>query len=234
MVSLPDRRATVPGRLRPVERAAAPDPGPPVECPLSGLEPVTLEPVSGKAAMAERTVTLRLPDGSAARDHAPVRLRLLRYTAGGTEFVIGTTLSGRTRFPTADIERLHARRWSVEELYRTSETSMKAESLAARTENGVRQEFHPHMNMIAAVRLSANGLEAGLNHGGGGKLQVSLTNALRVVYRSLEEFMTGQADAIAEAVSRGLEAFARCVQKERPERSYPRKSRNPINKWARN
>jgi len=92
------------------------------------------------------------------------------------------------------------------------------------------------MNMIAAVRLSANGLESGMESGpvsGGGGLRVSLTDALRVAYRNLEGFMTGHADAIAEAVSRGVEAFARRIRRERPGTGCPRKSGKPLGKWAR-
>ncbi len=82
-----------------------------------------------------------------------------RHPAGGTDSVIGTALLDGTRFPAGDIGKPYDGGWTFEELYKTSKTAMKVGSFAAGTENGVRQEFYARMNLIAAVRLSANGLE---------------------------------------------------------------------------
>lgn len=183
----------------------------------------------------QRTVTLTPPRNSPARGHAPLEMRLLRYGAGGTEFIIGTTLTDSDRFPASDIRELYRRRWSIEELYKTSKRSMRVESFTARSGNGVRQEFYAHLSMIAATRLSTDRLESEINAGQdeGPGLKAGFGNALGAVFRNLEALMLVQTDIIGEAVERCLKAIARCMQRERPGRSYPRISRKPVSRWVR-
>lgn len=49
---------------------------------------------------------------------APLRLRLVKYAAHETPYVLGTTLLDAQLYPLADLAALYHGRWSVEELYK--------------------------------------------------------------------------------------------------------------------
>ena len=60
----------------------------------------------------------------AATAAAPCRLRLVKYTAGETVFVLGTTLLDRKTYPAQDLRDLYLGRWGIEELYKISKQLM--------------------------------------------------------------------------------------------------------------
>ena len=79
IVSLPEKRRTGGGRNRPAARTAASDPGPPVDCPLSELEPIALEPVEGGLAAWTELVDRYHPRGY----KAPIRRHLAYFALDG-------------------------------------------------------------------------------------------------------------------------------------------------------
>jgi len=91
------------------------------------------------------TATSRLPFG-------PLTMSLPGYHAGGTAFVIGTTLLDGNRFSADDIAKPCRQRWQVEGFCRSSKRHMQLEGFSAAVENGERRELRANFNLIAMTR----------------------------------------------------------------------------------
>ena len=64
----------------------------------------------------------------------PVPLRLVKYTHGGTEYVLGTTLLDPQRYSVAALADLYHARWGIEELYKISKQFLQVDEFHGRTE----------------------------------------------------------------------------------------------------
>ena len=111
------------------------------------------------------TIVSILPGPEALRDLSrkhpgsswqPVPLRLVKYTHGGTEYILGTTLLDRRRYRVADLSDLHHARWGIEELYKVSKQFLEVDQFHGRSERLVKQELFAHFNLIAMTRLFTN------------------------------------------------------------------------------
>ena len=51
----------------------------------------------------------------------PVRARLVKYTHGGTDYALATTLLDRERYPVKALSDLYHARWGIEELYKLAQ-----------------------------------------------------------------------------------------------------------------
>ena len=89
---------------------------------------------------------LRLKHGCDAA--APCRLRLVKYTAGETVFVLGTTLLDRKTYPAQDLRDLYLGRWGIEELYKISKQLMTVQDFHGQSGRGVKQELYAHFILI--------------------------------------------------------------------------------------
>ena len=170
------------------------------------------------------------------REFGPLRVRLVRYEAGGSEYCLATTLADADRYGVADLSDLYHGRWSIEELYKISKNFIAVDEFHARSERGVRQEAYAHFALIAATRSLAkegDDLLALMREKGKPRQTVNFKHALALVAANLEELLLAGAVFAAEAAARAAEWILRARSRLRPGRSYPRVSKKPASKWAR-
>ena len=177
------------------------------------------------------TAHCRLP----AADLTPCRLRLVKYAINNTVYALGTTLLDAKRYPAAELADLYHGRWSVEELYKISKELLEIESFHSRSERTVKQELYAHFTLIAMARLFASRcerqFESRVGEAGRPPLRANFNHSLGAVERELEGLLLHQAPQLRDTLNRVLEHAARSPQRERPGRSYPRRSRRPSKKW---
>ena len=165
----------------------------------------------------------------------PCRLRLVKYTAGQTACTLGTTLLDAARYPAADLAALYHGRWSVEELYKVSKQLLQIESFHGRSERTVKQEVYAHFTLVALSRLFATECErelaAAAAQPGRPPQRANFNHSLGTVARELEGLFLNHAALLRETLDRVLAHVARSPQRERPDRSYPRRSLRPSKKW---
>ena len=90
------------------------------------------------------------------REWRAVRLRLVKYTRGTTEYAFGTTLLERRRYRVDALADLYHARWGIEEMYKISKQFLEIEHFHGRSERLVKQELFAHFNLIAMTRLLTN------------------------------------------------------------------------------
>jgi len=184
-------------------------------------------------------------------DIIPLKMRLIKYEIAGETYCLGTTLVDRERYNnTKDFMDIYHARWGVEELYKISKRLFIIEDFHAKTERGVKQEIFAHFALITMNRIFANQADIDLNqHSGsigpiGGlthterplskqqssKITTNFKNCITVFTRSIEELLLLQSKMKA-AVERAFLFIIGRHQKQRPGRSYPRKSMRPLSKW---
>ena len=165
----------------------------------------------------------------------PVRLRLVKYTAGGSTIGLATTLLDSETHPASELADLYGSRWGIEEMYKISKSIMEIAPFHARTERGVRQELFAHFNLMAMTRIFTNHGDAILNARKPSPSATDRTanfkNSLAAVARNLEALLLKHAATVAEAIQQVLDCVATGRQKPRPGRSYERRSRKPLNRW---
>ncbi len=165
---------------------------------------------------------------------APLRLRLVKYAVHETPYVLGTTLLDAQLYPLADLAALYHGRWSVEELYKISKELLQLEGFHGRSEQAVQQELYAHFTLIAMARLFASHnerhFESRDEEADRAPLRANFNQSLGAVERELEGLLL-QAPPLRDTLNRVLEHGARSPQRERPDRSYPRRSRRPSTKW---
>ena len=172
---------------------------------------------------------------STAAERPPCRLRLAKYVIRDKVYVLGTTLLDAGCYPAADLADLCHGRWSVEELYKASKEMLEIESFHSRSALGVKQELYAHFTRVAMARLFASRCEREFGARAGeadrSPLRANFSHSLGAVERDLEALLLHQALQLRDTLDRVLEHPARGPQRERPGRSYPRRSRRPSKKW---
>lgn len=181
---------------------------------------------------------------------APLQIRLIKYRLGDEVLCLGTTLLDQDRYKTQDFVDIYHARWGVEELYKISKRILIIEDFHAQTERGVKQEVFAHFALVTMNRLFANQADIDLNWTDStktlsaeptgfdrssssekiGKIKANFKNCIHVFARSIEDLLLLHAK-IKDTVVRTFERIIGRHQKERPGRSYPRKSMRPENKW---
>ncbi len=159
-----------------------------------------------------------------------MRVRCVRYSAGGNEYCVATTLLDQNQFPLAALSDAYHGRWGIEELYKISKRLLEIEQFHAKSERGVKQELYAHFVLLALSRSFGNQLEDDLNAGVAvdqPKMRANFKNVLVTVARNFEALMLGNWQLASSAVSNILHSIGNCLQKERPGRSYPRISKRP-------
>ena len=187
----------------------------------------------------------------------PLTLRLVKYRAGTTTYVLGTTLMDSGTYSIEDLAQLYHGRWGIEELYKISKVLIDVEDFHAKTEEGVKQELFAHFGIVTLARILANDLEAsmtqschredpcedkkdGLPSGTSPSpptvtipqhLKINFKNALVTIARHVEALFVRHATYVRDTVRTILRSLSACKQKVRPNRSYERKSNRPMRKW---
>ncbi len=166
----------------------------------------------------------------------PIPLRLVRITPGKEDIILATTLVDQATYAAGDIGNLYHQRWAIEELYKVSKVTIGVDAFHGRNEWNVRQELHAHFNLIAMTRLftmSGNGLLAARREGGKERQAVNFNHALALVAANIKELLLASRNLVNRTVARMAQEIFRIRIRERPDRSYPRVSRQPGNKWSR-
>ena len=144
------------------------------------------------------------------------------------------------------IDIYHAR-WGVEELYKVSKCIFIIEDFHAKSERGVKQEIFAHFVLITMNRIFANQADADLNQSNNSAIntteqkspslkiqrhtiKTNFKNCIHVFSRSIEELLLLQTK-MDTAIKRAYHFIIGRNQKERPGRSYARKSMKPESKW---
>ncbi len=162
------------------------------------------------------------------------RIRLARYTIGDTEYFLATSLLDSGRYPIPTLSDLYHGRWSIEELYKTSKAVI--EHFHAKSERGVRQELYAAFTLVTLARQFVNRCDHDLNSADSEDLptmRANFKNGLRLVGREIEAIFLRQSEMVNQSVRRIMTGLSRCIQRERPGRSYRRESRLPRSKWLR-
>ena len=154
--------------------------------------------------------------------------------------MLGTTLLDAELHPVADLADLYHGRWSVEELYKISKELLQVEDFRGRSEQTVKQELYAHFTLIAMARVFASHCERQFEsrdeEADQAPLRANFNQSLGAVERELEGLLQ-RAPQLRDTLNRVLEHRAPSPQRERPDRSYPRRSRrhpaaiNRIQSW---
>ena len=166
---------------------------------------------------------LRLKHGCDAA--APCRLRLVKYTAGETVFVLGTTLLDRKTYPAQDLRDLYLGRWGIEELYKISKQLMTVQDFHGQSGRGVKQELYAHFILITLTRLFSNRGEDRIKASRPGDtkpaMQANFKNSLTTVARNIEGLLLQQAAMLSETVTRIVATIRRMPVAGAPEQVVP-------------
>ena len=164
----------------------------------------------------------------------PLKLRLLKYKVAGETYTPGTTLFDKEIYPLEDFPDVYYARWGIEERYKISKQHIEVEDFHGKSERGVKQELFAHFVLITMTRIFSNHTETGFNQKTSDpkqKILANFKNSLITVARNIEALFLQHANVVKKTVNRIINAISSCKQKQRPNRSYDRRSRKPINKW---
>jgi hypothetical protein len=185
-----------------------------------------------------RSKKTAIPAHAPQLDRPTLALRLVTYDAGGTSYVLGTTLWDQKKYSIEQLSAIYHARWGIEELYKVSKQLMKVEDFHAQSERGVTQEVFAHFNLITLTRLFANHSEDGFHSSQSTKsdneervMKANFKNCLMTVARNIEALLLQQTHLLNETVNIIISSMSTCRQKLRPNRSYARCSRKPVGKW---
>ena len=168
--------------------------------------------------------------GHGSQSLRPIRIRLVRYQAGGNEYYLATTLTDSRQFPLSALSDAYHGRWGIEEMYKTSKRLIEVEQFHSKSERGVKQELYAHFVLLALARSFGNEFEDHINvlHDvDEPKMRVNFKNVLVTMARNFEAVILGQCKLASTAVLNILQSIGNCVQMERPGRSYERLSKRP-------
>ena len=178
----------------------------------------------------DRTVTLAAPRDAAAMRGRSLPIRLVSYTAGDTDFCLATSLLDGDRYGVQALSDIYHARWGVEEMYKTGKAVI--ERFHAKSERGVRQELYAAFVLIALARQFSNRCDDDISDGDDRPaMRANFKNGLRLVGKEIEALFLKQAETIRQSVARIMTGLSRCIQRERPGRSYQRTSRQSRSKW---
>jgi hypothetical protein len=164
-----------------------------------------------------------------------INLRLIRgrKLKDGSILVVGTNLLDQKKYPASAILELYSRRWNVETMYHRVKTLLNLQAFHARQPNGLLQEVFANLlilSMTSALAIHA-ARKAGIN---ANESFPNLKNATEVMKRNLFFFVTSvyrnpkQERHWTDKIDREV---LRVLCKKQPGRSYPRYSRQPVNRW---
>ena len=199
----------------------------------------TIEP----AGETRRTILKEYPDFN----FVPLSIRLIKYTIDGTTYCLGTTLFEQ-RYPSEAFKDVYYARWGIEELYKVSKQIFIIADFHAKTERGIKQELFAHFALVTMNRLFANQSDSQLNSSEPStgpinevttknhaptlrsRIKTNFKNCIHFVTRSIEELLLWHT-RIKSVVTNVFRLISGRHQKERPGRSYTRKSMKPVGKW---
>ena len=166
----------------------------------------------------------------------PLTLRLVKYTLADREYTLATTLLDAKQFPRKAVSAVYHSRWEIEGIFKIAKQMMTVEQFPAQSERGVKQELYAHFVLITCTRVFSNHSEQQLQSPSEWlsprKFQVNFKHALTVFASNLEALLLPSQNSNT-VVATVLNCIRQCYQRLRPDRSYPRESKQPRDKWAR-
>jgi len=114
----------------------------------------------------ERTVTLDAPRDETAPRGRTLRVRLVRYVAGDTEYCLATSLTDGGRFGVRALSDLYHGRWGIAETSGSGKAVI--ESFHAKSVRGVRQELYAAFTLVTLARRFSSRRDGDLNAGSEG------------------------------------------------------------------
>jgi len=169
--------------------------------------------------------------------YTPLYLRLIKYTYKETTYTLGTTLLDNQNYKACEFSDLYHSRWGIEELYKISKLLIDVEDFHGQTERGVKQELFAHFILITLSRIFSNEAEGDFKKQkeqegeNTNNFKANLKNCLITLARNLESLFLQQEKLIKKTINTIMSSIARCRQRQRPNRSYERRSRIPVKKW---
>ncbi len=178
----------------------------------------------------------------------PLQMRLIKYQIDEKVYCLGTTLVNQKKYNNLqDFIDVYHERWGVEELYKVSKQIFNIEDFHAKSERGVKQEIFAHFALITMNRIFTNKTDIDLNlpinhdidtkeHGNftsktlTHKIKTNFKNCIHVFSRNLEELLLVKTK-MNIVIDRTYRFIIGRNQKERPGRSYERKSMKPRSNW---
>lgn len=155
-----------------------------------------------------------------------VKIRLVSYFIKGKRYCLVTTLLDRKKYSIKQLKWLYHARWGVEEFFKLSKTYLSLETFHSKTVKGIEQEIAAHFALLHLAQLLARITSP--------KKQINRHHAVNQVVQNLEKFFFSTGEALNQNLKWILGIMTRCIVRVRPNRTYPRISRKPINRWQRN
>ena len=184
----------------------------------------------------ERTVTLEPTD--TARQQLPdavlqpLPTRLAPYIVGGSAYTLATTLLDRRHAPGPALADLYHARRGVVEHSKVVKRLLRPEPFHGQSEDLVLQELRACFSLIAMPRLVAGHCEAEMPSAAGKPpLRTHFNSSLRTVSQHVEWLLLKQSASLSTTAESILRSLDGCRQRERPNRSYPRVTRRPDDRW---
>ena len=164
---------------------------------------------------------------------------LLRLVKGpkdssGKRIVFVTNLLDDRRYSRLSILSLYRKRWGIETMYGHLKQSLQIEKFHSKTYNGIMQEIYAHLLIISLSALIACQSSKKFNLNLEGK-KPNFKSAIKVIRRHLGKVVgTGPIpqETAREYAELMLDEVGKIIWKKKPGRSYPRVSKQPINKWS--
>lgn len=155
-----------------------------------------------------------------------MKVRLVRGKTfkNGSTLVLATSLLDTSKYGSKAILELYEKRWSIEAAYLKLKHDAKIERFHSRNLNGILQEIFAALTILSAAALVSLHAKNKLKKW----WLPSYKNIIRNLDRILIQWMANDRNALEKLFIRagGL------IYKVRPNRSYPRYSKQPSSKWT--
>lgn len=146
----------------------------------------------------------------------------------GKRLVLVTNLLDSLKYGRKALLDLYKERWSVETFFKQLKSNLKVGRFHAKTYNGIMQEIFASLLLVSLIKalmwFAAPNMKA---------KKINFTAATDAIWQRLHLFLRGhglKGRNLAE-FSELLQLIAEITVKIRPNRSYPRISKQPENKW---
>jgi hypothetical protein len=159
-------------------------------------------------------------------------LRLVRVeTNSGEPAVLVTNLTDSSAFPAECFAEVYALRWGIEGGYKLLKCRAQLEHWSAKSEEGIRQDFHAKVMTLSLSSALSAGSDAQMRQRsvqrvqrGSAKhpAQINRTHAMGAVRRFLPALLLRSAECCATALEHLNACFRRVASLIRPGRSSPR------------
>lgn len=184
-----------------------------------------------RSGRVDADIVLTPSTRSTVADLRPFKLRaVLRKAEDGEPQVFLTSLH-RSTFPSTDIHQLYRLRWEIELLFRVEKGDYLGQAqFHARNADGVRQEVFALLLFIA---LSRTLMAAAAETHAVPYQRISQKGALLAAASRFTVLLLRQDPQRARAILAGLlQRIARCLDRQRRPRSFPRRSYRPRPRWG--